>query len=98
MLDVEILAGEMFAAGERLKFALDLESKLSRQRSREQDAALLTQWQECRDSVERFSEDYAAAIRAWRRAVVSVTALKVRGDSQQSRKSTGEGLVESHGD
>ena len=93
-----MLAIEMFSAGERLKFALNLESKLSRQMSGGRDAALLAQWEECRGSVERFSEDYAAAIRAWRRAVMSALPYKGRTHDKRWRQNTGEGLLGSQGD
>ena len=74
----------MFAAGERLKFALDLERNLSRLMSEKRDAALPAQLRECRDSVDRFSQDYAAAVGAWRRAVVK-DAAQMKGDGDIGR-------------
>jgi len=61
---------EMMEAGDRLLLALKLENEASRLCSRNRkDELLLAQWKLCRESVEQFSEDYTAAIRAYRIAV-----------------------------
>lgn len=64
----------MMAAGERLNVALNLECELSWLISRNEGENLVDQWNECRHSVRRFSEDYALAVESYRIAVKNAAA------------------------
>jgi hypothetical protein len=74
IIDPDILRKEMMAAGERLNAALNLECELSWFISRNEGENLVDQWNECRRSVRRFSEDYTLAAESYRIAVKNAIA------------------------
>jgi hypothetical protein len=86
----DILRKEMMAAGERLNAALNLECELSWLITRNEGENLVDQWNECRHSVRRFSEDYALAAESYRTAVKNAIAgergtLKLQRTSETVR-------------
>ena len=56
---------ELMAAGERLLLGLAVESDLCRYENLGKDNSLAPLWLECRSSVARLAEDYAAALEAF---------------------------------
>jgi len=72
----DVFRKEMMAAGERLKLALRMEDELYRTLVENDEPDLLSEWRECRRSVERFAEDYASALSRYRRAVERATLLE----------------------
>jgi hypothetical protein len=81
----EIRRREMMAAGERLIDVLGIEQELLEIHiSLTEDEALLN-WQECRRTVDRLTEDYAWAVAKWRESGEETAGNCTRAPSPASK-------------